>query len=262
MSPAGTQGDRRSGRQAGQTSGRPGGQVLSATGAAAIIARLAFKRLFRGRVLWASLILALLPGLAVVVFSNDPPSRRLWRDTFTLLIGVMAIIMPLYLAAAVSEETEERTFTYLWCRPFPRWSMLAGKLAALAPLAAAILAGGVALAFVLAFGTRTGQYSDMFGRSVLAIVLGALAAGTFCTAVATLLPRHATAVSLAYLMAIDTAVAVMPFAIQNLTISHHVREMALEGPVTGHALWLLGMAVFWLILAVSRITRAEYGGTE
>lgn len=241
--------------------GHPG-QVLSAVGAAGIIARLTLKRLFRGRIVWASLVLALLPGFAVALFSNDPPSRRLWRDTFTLLTGSMAIIMPLYLAAAVSEETEEKTFTYLWSRPFPRWSMLAGKVSALTPMGAAILALGVVLAFVIAFGGKTGQFSDMLGRSVLAIALGALAAGAFSTAIAAAIPRHATAVSLAYLIAIDTAVSVMPFSIHNLTINYHVREMALEGPIAGHALWLVGMAVFWLILAVSRISRAEYGGPE
>ena len=237
------------------------GRALSGAGAAGIIARLSVKRLLRGRVLWISLGLVILPAIAVAAFGQNSSSGMRWSDVFDLLIGLLAIVPPLYLASAVGEETEEKTYTYLWSRPFPRWSVLAGKLASLMPIAAVLLCIGVAAAFFAAFGSEAGDSVEYLTRGLVAMAVGTLTASAFCLAIGTSVPRQATAVALCYLIAIDTAVAVMPFSIRNLAIRYHVDELAIAGVTVDHLAWLAGMTALWLALAFWRVSGTEYASS-
>ena len=37
---------------------------------------------------------------------------------------VMALLSSVFVASSIGEEIEERTITYLWSRPLPRWTLL------------------------------------------------------------------------------------------------------------------------------------------
>ena len=231
---------------------------LSGTRAALIVSRLAVKRLLRGRVVWLSLALVALPAIAVALFADREPSDQLWQQVYRVLIVVLALLPPLYLAPAVGEEIDDNTFTYLWSRPFPRWSLLLGKLIGLFPIAMVILCAMVASTFFVAFGTPTGEFARFLWQGLFAMSLGTLATSALCVAVGTAIPRHATAISLIYLLVIDLSVSVMPFSIRELAIRHHVDELAMSGLDGGDIAWLAGMTAVWLGVAMWRITSSEY----
>jgi ABC-2 type transport system permease protein len=241
--------------------------ALSGPRAAVILARLSLRRLVRSRVLWISAIVAVAPLLVQVAASGAASMKDEWRDLYSMLTVVLAIIPALHLAPAIAEEIEDKTFTYLWSRPFPRWALLAGKLMALIPMAAALVMLSVALSFALAFGGAGGESLGLFGDGLAAAALGVVAMSCTAVGIGSLVAKHATAASLAYLLALDTAVGVMPFSIQNLSMSFHVRSIALadlglsndtSGEPGVSALWLCGLSALWIAIAVWRITRAEY----
>jgi ABC-type transport system involved in multi-copper enzyme maturation permease subunit len=239
----------------------------SGLSAAASLARLSLKRLFRSRVIWISAILALAPLVAQAAAGGSMSMKDEWRELYSVLIVILAIIPALHLAPAIAEEIEDRTYTYLWSRPFPRWALLAGKLMALVPTAAAFVIASIGVSFVLAFGGETGRHLGLLGDNLLAAALGVVAMSCTSLGIGSLVPRHATAASIVYLLTIDSAVGAMPFSIQNLSMSFHVREIALSGLDTWDtsassaaisAAWLLGIAALWIGIAVWRITGAEY----
>jgi ABC-2 type transport system permease protein len=246
-------------------------RVPSGLSAAASLARLSLKRLFRSRVIWISAILAVAPLVAQAAAGGSASMKDDWRELYSVLTVILAIIPALHLAPAIAEEIEDRTYTYLWSRPFPRWALLAGKLMALVPTAAAFVTASIALSFVLAFGRDTGDHLGLLGDNLMAAALGVVAVSCASLGIGSLVPRHATAVSIVYLLTIDSTVGAMPFAIQNLSMSFHVRTIALSGMDTWgtvassalvSAAWLLGIAALWIGIAVWRITGAEYAADK
>jgi ABC-type transport system involved in multi-copper enzyme maturation permease subunit len=242
-------------------------RVPSGPSAAMSLARLSFKRVVRSRVIWISAILAVLPAVAQVAAGGSASMKDDWRELYSVVTVVLAIIPALHLAPAIAEEIEDRTYTYLWSRPIPRWALLAGKLMGLVPIAAAFVTASIALSFALAFGSDTGSHLGLLGDCVLAAALGVVAMSCTSLGIGSLVPRHATAVSIVYLLAIDSAVGAMPFSIQNLSVSFHVRTIALSNlgtwDVMGSsaamsAAWLFGISALWIGIAVWRITGAEY----
>jgi ABC-type transport system involved in multi-copper enzyme maturation permease subunit len=242
-------------------------RVPSGASAAASLARLSVKRLFRSRTLWISAILAVAPLVAQIAAGGSASMKDEWRELYSVLTVVLAIIPALLLAPAIAEEFEDRTYTYLWSRPSPRWALLAGKLMGLVPVAVAFVTASIALSFFLAFGSETGQHLGLLRDNLMAAALGVVAVSCTALGIGSLVFRHATAVSIVYLLAIDSAVGAMPFSIQNLSVSFHVRTIALSdlstwdtvGSSAGiSAAWLFGISALWIGIAVWRITGAEY----
>lgn len=238
--------------------------ALSGSRAAAVLARLTLLRLMRGKVLWISAFLALVP-LVVLVLVDVPGAslRQQWQSFSPLLTLLVAVLPALHLAPAIAEEIEDRTFTYLWSRPFPRWSLLAGKLLALVPTVCALLGVTMAGAFALNFGAELGDHVALLGHGVAAMAVGVWAASAAAMGVGSVVPRHATAVALVYLLILDTPVGAMPFAIHNLSLTYHIRQIAQASFLSDTSpleslLWLAGISAVWLGVAVWRISTAEY----
>lgn len=238
-------------------------QPLSGLAAAGLLARLTLRRMLRSRALWVTVVLCLLPVLfAYAVVDPEWRGRSGWRETFTIAMGLLAIIPPLHLAPAVAEEVEDRTFTYLWSRPLPRWSLIAGKLAAIAPVLALLLCAGALLGFDAAYGASAPGAGETIARGVLGLSLGVLGAGCVSIGIGSLLPRQALATSIIYLLILDIPIGALPFSLKNLSITYHVRQIAgietIPDPIPTAILWLLGIAAAWLALGFWRISRAEY----
>lgn len=239
------------------------GRALSTTGAALLIARLTWARLVRGRLLWLSFFFALVPLLLPLFETTSEPGIHQWREIFDVTLALLAVIPGLHLAPAIGEEVEDKTFTYLWSRPFPRVSLLLGKLLTLLPIIALLLCAMIAGQFLMLFGSRTGELSALLTDSIVAMALGTMAASATCVGLGTLLPRFSTAISIIYLLFIDKGLGEMPFTIHNLAITHHVRELALRsgthgGDVATGIGWLAGISAVWLAVAAWRITVTEY----
>jgi ABC-type transport system involved in multi-copper enzyme maturation permease subunit len=229
-------------------------QVPSAIGAVLAVAEVTLRRLLRGRAIWVSLVIAALPFLYAMAMRGR---GQLYVDDelFVFSTLVLAVVAPMFIASSIGEEIETRTLTYLWSRPVPRWSVPAGKLAALAPLALAIVLATWIGSVVLA----TGHPPTL--RSCLALALGALALSTVATGLASLSPRHGMAFSIVFSLFFDIPVGVLPASIAKVSISNQVRALsgldAKDAALGSAVLALVVISVLWSVLATWRIRRLE-----
>ncbi len=229
------------------------GSVLSGAAATLEIARVTFRRTLRQRTVWGAAIVAALPLVLAVIFNAI--ARHHTRSVFEAAEATAAVLIGLMVAGSVGEELEERTMTYLWSRPMPRWALLTGKLAALVPMTIALGAGGAWLA--MSVGATA---DDAPGRMALAIAAGLTARAAIATAFATLVPRQALALTIAYLFFIDLPLAIVPARLQVVSIVFHEHELATRGmgeSVTTALIGLGAITAVWLGVALWRIRRLE-----
>lgn len=234
--------------------GLTGGQATLA------LARLAIVRATRGKALWAAIALSLLPLIVVgVQLSLGHERDDIWRAAFELTLLTLPIVPSILVGPSLSDELEDKTSAYLWSRALPRWSIIAGKLAGLAPLAASIAAVALSISWMVMGGP--GAVSIATAAHGLAGVGGAaLIAAALVAALATLVPRHAVAVSVVYLLFVDKLVGELPLKIRYMSISFAGRSIAGfnddAGAIAGAATLAIigGLAV---TIAVMRISRME-----
>ena len=227
---------------------------LSGAAATGAIARLTWKRARRARTTIGAILAAALPvGFAAILHGLHREDRAAVWGVATLAAIVIASLV---VAGPIGEEFEERTMTYLWSRPLPRWSVVTGKLLALAPLAAILFAGGMAVAFAL----LPGDHRSSIGDAIAAGALGALAMSMVAAAFATLVPRHALALTIAYLFFVDLPLGAIPAKMQLVSIAYHQSELSrldTEQGVTASVIGLCAIAAFFLAVALWRVRRIE-----
>ena len=209
------------------------------------------RRFSRGRAVWAVVPIAFLP----VLFASFVHEGGAIMGPTLLIMGLLP---PVFVASAIGEELEERTSTYLWSRPLPRWTLLVGKLLALAPIAI----GLVMLSWFLAINVGLGHAPTT--RSIVAFGAGATAVCATAAGLGTLVPKHGMALSIIYFVVIDLAVGAIPAPVQQISISHHVRilgdlERAFAEPsaVAQPAITLAILTTAWLAIALARLRRLE-----
>ncbi|MDX2092222.1 MAG: ABC transporter permease [Kofleriaceae bacterium] len=229
-------------------------QVPSAFRAVLAIAEVTLRRLLRGRAIWVSCVIAGLPFLYASVM-HGKGERHVDDELFVFSTLVLAVVAPMFIASSIGEEIETRTLTYLWSRPVPRWSVPAGKLAALAPLALAIvLASWIGSVFL-----ATGHVPTL--RSCFALALGALALSTVATGLASLSPRHGLPFSIVFSLFFDLPVGVLPASISKVSISNQMRILSglspKEAAIGSAVLALVVISIVWSALATWRIRRLE-----
>src|SRR5271154_3616759 len=149
----------------------------SVAGALSAIARVTFKRSTRGMLPGIAFVISILPALAAQALQKNHSSA------FGLVLLVLVILPPMFVASSIGEEIEERTAAYLWSRPVARWTIVAGKLLALAPMCAVFVAGSaIAAGFA-------GDPALRAAAPVVAAAGGALASCAAVAGIASLLPR-------------------------------------------------------------------------
>jgi ABC-type Na+ efflux pump permease subunit len=172
--------------------------------------------------------------------------------SFQLLI--LAVLPPMFISSSIGEEIEDRTMTYLWSRPIPRWTVVIGKLLALAPIAMVLVVAGWHPAAELGLQTSPGP------RSHAALAAGGAVVSAIATGIAVLVPRYGMALTIGYML-LDFWIGLIPASIQNLSVCHHVLAISLPPPEGTDLLtsvaWLAVIAAGWLGLALWRIRRLE-----
>jgi ABC-type transport system involved in multi-copper enzyme maturation permease subunit len=232
---------------------------LSGMAAAMILARLTFRRLFRSRTMVVSGIFCLLPIIFAwsVRRASSQDVFHQWRTVYGVWLLILAIVPPLHLAATVAEEVENKTFTYLWSRPFPRWSLIVGKLLTLVP----VLALMICATLMVSYGTidSAGELG-LRGRAAAGMAMGVLAIGCMSIGIGSLIHKHALVVAISYVFVLDLPIGVLPFALQNLAITYQVKQIGIDGSggYVTPMLWLVGISALWLALGLWRVRRAEY----
>lgn len=230
------------------------GRAMSGLVAAAVIARLTARRLFRTRSFWLSILLAGLPLLFLAALASEWTADERWRRVFVAMAPVLGVLVPLNLASIIAEEAEDATYSFLWSRPLPRWSIPIGKSAALLPFATALVIAAVIGSWAISGG---GGRLDWLARGIAAAVLGCAATGALSVALGTLIRRQAIAASVGYLLVLDFPMGNIPLSISNLSITHHFAELATGEAVVAPLVWLLSMTALWSALALWRVGRVE-----
>lgn len=235
-----------------------------------LLARLTVTRVLRGRAMWLGLFLLSLPTLVAITGAQGIEH---WGRPFEVAVLLLSVVPPLFLASAVVDEFDDKTYTYLWSRPIARWTVVSGKLAGLVPLLTAAMALAVALPFFILFGGDAGANLAVLGRGVIAIAIGVAATGCVAIGLGTLVPKVPLPTVISYMLLFDAVVGQIPFAVHRLTISHNVREIAGIPEEVGDvatvlgldasadpwvaAIWTLAIGAAWLAIGVWRVTVAE-----
>jgi len=224
----------------------PGGLASTLT-----MAALTWKRLMRGRAIMVALVIALLPVAYVAIAGR----RGVGPEVFVFEVLVMAVLAPMFVASSIGEDIEDRTTTYLWSRPIPRWAIVAGKLLVLVPAATAIVLGSWIFAANMAWHTLPPV------RTCAALAIGVLAISVLSAGIASLAPRHGMALSIVYVLFFDSPLGVMPATLRELSITHQVRTLSGLYPnevgVTQAATALVILVALWGALAAARMRRLE-----
>jgi ABC-type transport system involved in multi-copper enzyme maturation permease subunit len=220
------------------------------------IAALTLTRVARGKALWIGVIIAVLPIVfgAIARAVVDNPSRILSQLlAFELLL--LAVLPAMFVAASVGEDIEDRTATYLWSRPVPREAVLAGKLVALVPITTLL----VAASWTIAVLAGTGELPA--AQSIAGLAGGAIAVCLVATGIATLVPKHGTALTIVYMLLFDLPVGVLPASLRFLSTTHLARAIAdrrfTEDTPLVCAVALAIIGAVWLTVGILRIRRIE-----
>lgn len=222
-------------------------RVPSTSTALVTLVGVTWRRLLRSRVLWVAIAIAALPLLIGGATRNDEP-------VLAIATLVMCVLCPVLVAAAVAEEIEDRTSTYLWSRPLPRWTLLVGKLLALAPVATAIVLASLLVA------TNVATSSPPSSRTLLAFAAGGLAISTMSAGLGTLVPRHGMALSIGYFILIDLPLGAIPASGRSLSITrqvHLVAELYEPSSVVRPLITMAAISAVLLALGLWRVRRLE-----
>jgi ABC-type transport system involved in multi-copper enzyme maturation permease subunit len=237
-------------------------------------ARLAWLSLKRKKLVWICAGISLLPALAsIALIAQGNGGRDLYDNLLKLYFGFTVPFVPtLLLASAVNDEVEGKTYTFLFARPAPRWSMLVGKFAAATAAGAVMMAAALAVAWGLCLTRLQGDFGPElvhFLRSELAAVLGVAAFGALAAALGTAFVKHPLIAALIYLLIIEVWLGSQPVILNVAAISWHLRNVAELGqpanygptahlPAAISALILAGLPAGLLALAGMRLKSAEY----
>ena len=226
------------------------------------IARVTLKRISRGQAVWVAFGIAMLPVIVAVFLRqaiSDAHDRvGMTIDLYVVEMFVLAVVPALFVASSIGEEIEDRTVTYLWSRPLPRWHVLAGKLVALAPIAGVLVLGG----WLLAIGVAYDRLAPV--STILAIAFATLAVSCVAAGIGTLAPKHGMALTIIYMLLFDLPIGEIPASLQILSISHQTRLLAGIGPHGVHdsaklapAITIAVLAGIWLVAGLWKIGRTE-----
>jgi ABC-2 type transport system permease protein len=172
---------------------------------------------------------------------------------------VLAVVPALFVASSIGEEIEDRTITYLWSRPLPRWHVIAGKLVALAPLAIGVIVLGWLLAVEVAANAMAPTWT------IIGIAAAALAVSFVAAGISTLAPKHGMALTIIYMLLFDVPVGEIPASLQVLSITHQARRLA---GIAAHgvrempdritpAITMAILAGIWFAIGLWKISRTE-----
>lgn len=210
------------------------------------------RRLMRGRAIWVVLPIAAFPLLPAIAGEGG---RNPTEPVAIIELIVMALLPSVFVASSIGEEIEDRTTTYLWSRPIARWTIVVGKLLALAPLASVLVAGG------WFFGNQIALGQPPSLQSTLAFAAGGLAISVIAAGVALVVPKHGMALSIIYLVVFDQIIGNIPASLQAISVTRQVQLLAGIAPdapnLVEPALTMTAIAAVWLVVGLMRLRRLE-----
>jgi ABC-type transport system involved in multi-copper enzyme maturation permease subunit len=233
----------------------------------AILARLTWLRLRRGRAKWVSALLALTPpvlGLLLELDESLDPGDR-WKLVLYLSLVPVLLATALHLASAVGDELESRTYTYLWSRPMPRRALIFGKLLGTLPMVAVAFFVSITVLWAVIWQGDAGAHLGELGRALFGVAGAIVASAALALVAGTFFPRYPLAIMLGYVLIGDQLLSIVP-AVRQLSITYQAGQLAgvampgmpMDGTLTSGLVTLLALTAVWLGLALWRVERTEY----
>ena len=196
-----------------------------------LIAFAHLRRVLVSRRLLVCALLALVPvAVATVILVasqrlGPPPAIEMgWLLQVQVVVPLIALVLG---SAAVSEEVEDRTITYLFTRPIPRAAILLGRWAAAAVVTCALLGISTTIVFEILRRSVVGHPDHGFPAGFAVRVLqtallgGFVYSGLFATLGAVL--KRPIIVGLGYTFAVETFLANLPGSNRNITVLHYLK---------------------------------------
>jgi len=217
------------------------------------MAEVTLKRLLRGRALYVALIIAFLPVLYAAAAGSV--GNFAGAEIFVFEVLVASVLAPMFVAASIAEEIEDRTTAYLWSRPIPRWSIVFGKLLTLVPIATAIILASWVICCQEAWHTLPDA------RSCAALALGILVLSILSAGIATLAPRHGMALTICYILFFDSPLGVLPATFAQVSVTHQIRALSglwpTDAAIATPLLALTILAALYAAIAALRMRKLE-----
>lgn len=241
-----------------------------------LFADLGLRRARRGKLIWLSLIILALPVIAALarLIAGETGVSTYQSELEVLLRYLTPFLMALHASATVAEEVQQRTITYLFSRPIPRWTLPLGKY--LANLLANAIPLLVAVVLIYAF-SMLGEGRELWGqlpllaRSLAVLLLAAIYYGALAAAMGAIATSFAFAATLIYLLVVEVAAALIPGWLKVVAMSVHLRVLAglyrpeeslflsdPSLPATVSFSAILAMTALWLIISVAWVASSEY----
>jgi len=231
-----------------------------------VIAGMAWARVRRGKSFYVSCGLLLLPVLIAAAFKGV----RGWEAAVnTLTLNPLFLFIPaLHCAGILADELDDRTYTYLFTRPIPRWTLIAGKLLTVyVVLLIGFLTSVTLCWFITKPGGAEGFRHYRLEETLLATGLGVFASCCLAASMGAVFPRRPFAAVFAWILGVEMIIGSMPTVLAKVALAYHVRRLADFVPRFHHATMpsfagsvgrLLQLSAIFLAIAVWRLTRAEY----
>jgi hypothetical protein len=209
------------------------------TEAIRIYAHMRWRRLRRGRFIAGSLTVALLPALvAAIAAAKGRWGAGLFHESLEMYFRLLLPLAPVLLAgAAVAEEVDANTHTYLFARPAPRSAIVIGKsLTAIMALLPSFLLG-VGMCFLIAVVMPAALSDSVHASDVTAAkgailpAVGAIALGVpvytgVATGVGTLFVRRPLLGGMLYILIMEWIFASLPGALKVVSVNFYLRGVA------------------------------------
>jgi ABC-type transport system involved in multi-copper enzyme maturation permease subunit len=228
-----------------------------------VVARMSVTRMLRGKTVYVTALLGFVPMLFALTDSGRSP-KGAWHSAIE---GAIRFVVPfaaaMQVSGAVSEELEQKTFTYLWSRPIHRSAIILGRLLAMVPMIFALTALSVLAAFPFVKNVSAGE---------LVRVLAAMGATTigfsfFAIGGGALFPRQPLLFTLGLSLTLEQFLFAFP-GVRHISIVSHARVLAgladePDAPTVNSA--LVGMAVVsaaWLAIGIYRVMIAEFAAAK
>jgi hypothetical protein len=210
-------------------------------------------------VLWIMALILSLPGIVALALLENEPSQA-WMVSLGTAISLLAIVPPVFAGGVVADELDAQTYTFLWSRPLPRWTVLAGKLMGAIPVVMVVIVASGAVGWK-ALEPEGLVDTDALLSACVALVIGSIAACTVAAGIGTLVVRHPIVAGIVYMLLLDVPIGHIPFSLRHLSLSFQISELAGVGEVGVDALvslaWIAGVTLVWLIVGLWRVGRLE-----
>jgi ABC-type transport system involved in multi-copper enzyme maturation permease subunit len=241
-----------------------------------LVAGMSLRRAWRGRLIWLSLaVLVLLLGSALLALLSGNGGRDFFKGALDMLIRYLVpLLMALHGSAAVSEEVQGKTITYLFSRPIRRWALPMGKYLGSVGLGLVLFCPALVLTYVIAMLGEMelfGADLSRLGMGLVALCLAVLLYGAIATAFGTMASSYSFVLALVYLLVVEVSFSFVPGWFKVISMAVHLRVVAglyvpkttlfqadpkLTIPV---ALVAVGAELLmWLAIAISWVGSSEY----